>query len=92
MAGAPMIEHGMVEQDFKDLADAGVKLLGEVGLGTVKDGKTAKQMVDCARKYGIHHRPVAARLRLADHRRLPATAHDVPVQLYEQNPDGQSPD
>lgn len=53
MAGAPVIEHGMVEQDFKDLADAGVKLLGEVGLGSVKDGKTAKQMVDWARKYGI---------------------------------------
>ena len=52
-AGAPVIEHGMVEQDFKDLADAGVKLLGEVGLGTVKDGKTAKQMVGWARKYGI---------------------------------------
>lgn len=52
-AGAPIIEHGMVEQDFKDLADSGVKLLGEVGLGTVKDGKTAKQMVQWARKYGI---------------------------------------
>ena len=52
-AGAPVIEHGMVEQDFKDLADAGVKLLGEVGLGTVKDGKTAQQMVTWARKYGI---------------------------------------
>ena len=52
-AGAPVIEHGMEEQDFKDLADAGVKLLGEVGLGTVKDGKTANQMVDWARKYGI---------------------------------------
>lgn len=52
-AGAPVIEHGMEEQDFKDLADAGVKYLGEVGLGTVKDGKTARQMVDWARKYGI---------------------------------------
>ena len=53
MAGAPVIEHGMVEEDFRDLAAAGVKLLGEVGLGTVKDGKTARQMVDWARKYGI---------------------------------------
>lgn len=43
-AGAPVIEHGMVEQDFKDLAEAGVTLLGEVGLGTVKDGKTAQQI------------------------------------------------
>lgn len=53
MAGAPVIEHGMVEEDFRDMAAAGVKLLGEVGLGTVKDGKTARQMVDWARKYGI---------------------------------------
>lgn len=52
-AGAPVIEHGMVEEDFKELAEAGVKLLGEVGLGSVKDGKTGKQMVDWARKYGI---------------------------------------
>ncbi len=53
LAGAPVIENGMVEQDFKDLADAGVKLLGEVGLGSVKAGDTAKQMVAWARKYGI---------------------------------------
>lgn len=52
-AGAPVIEHGMVEEDFAELAKAGVKLLGEVGLGTVKDGKTAHQMVEWARKYGI---------------------------------------
>jgi enamidase len=52
-AGAPVIEHGMVEDDFKELAVAGVKILGEVGLGSVKDGKTARQMVYWARKYGI---------------------------------------
>src|SRR5271169_4052000 len=44
-AGAPVIEHGMVEEDFKALAEAGVTLLGEVGLGSVKDGATAHQMV-----------------------------------------------
>jgi enamidase len=52
-AGAPVIEKGMVEEDFRDLAAAGVKLLGEVGLGSVKDGETARQMVGWARKYGI---------------------------------------
>ena len=52
-AGAPVIEHGMVEDDFKELGVAGVKILGEVGLGSVKDGKTARQMVSWARKYGI---------------------------------------
>ncbi len=51
--GAPVIEHGMVEEDFRDLAAAGVRLLGEVGLGSVKDGRTARQMVEWARKYGI---------------------------------------
>src|SRR5262245_34752819 len=52
-AGAPVIERGMVESDFKELAAAGVKLLGEVGLGSVKAGDEAKQMVAWARKYGI---------------------------------------
>ncbi|MCB1380772.1 MAG: amidohydrolase family protein [Alphaproteobacteria bacterium] len=52
-AGAPCIEPEMTEQDFKDLADAGVTLLGEVGLGGVKDGPTARRMVEWARKYGI---------------------------------------
>ena len=53
LAGAPIIEKGMVEQDFKELADAGVGLLGEVGLGSVKAGYEAQQMVAWARKYGI---------------------------------------
>ncbi|MDE2759159.1 MAG: amidohydrolase family protein [Paracoccaceae bacterium] len=53
LAGAPVIEHGMEEEDFKQLSDAGVKLLGEVGLGSVKDGPTAKKMVQWARKYGM---------------------------------------
>ena len=53
LAGAPVIEEGMVEEDFKELADAGVKLLGEVGLGSVKAGDKAKEMVAWARKYGI---------------------------------------
>ena len=53
LAGAPIIEQGMVEEDFAELAKAGVKLLGEVGLGSVKAGYEAKQMVGWARKYGI---------------------------------------
>src|ERR1700758_1002981 len=51
--GAPVLEQGMVEEDFKELASAGVKLLGEVGLGSVKDGTTGRRMVAWARKYGI---------------------------------------
>ena len=53
LAGAPIIEKGMVESDFAELAAAGVSLLGEVGLGSVKAGAEARQMVAWARKYGI---------------------------------------
>jgi len=52
-AGAPLIETGMVESDFAELAAAGVTLLGEVGLGSVKAGYEAKEMVAWARKYGM---------------------------------------
>jgi enamidase len=52
-AGAPVLEQGMVEEDFKEMAAAGVKLLGEVGLGGVKQGEEAKRMVAWAREYGI---------------------------------------
>ncbi len=53
LAGAPVIEQGMVEEDFRSLSEAGVKLLGEVGLGSVKDGPTARKMVGWARKHGM---------------------------------------
>jgi len=53
LAGAPIVEQGMVEQDFADLAVAGVTLLGEVGLGSVKAGDEARTMVAWARKHGM---------------------------------------
>lgn len=54
MAGAPVIEPGMTEEDFREMALAGVRWLGEVGLGGVKDGPTARKMVAWARKYGMN--------------------------------------
>jgi enamidase len=54
LAGAPVIENGMDEEDFKEMAAAGVRWLGEVGLGSVKDGPTARKMVAWARKYGMN--------------------------------------
>jgi enamidase len=52
-AGAPVIEPELTEADFADLAAAGVRLLGEIGLGGVKDGPTGRRMVEWARKHGI---------------------------------------
>ena len=53
LAGAPVLEKGMVESDFQELAAAGVGLLGEIGLGSVKGGTEAATMVKWARAHGI---------------------------------------
>jgi enamidase len=52
-AGAPLLEKGMVESDFAELAAAGVTLLGEVGLGGVKAADESRRMVAWARKHGL---------------------------------------
>lgn len=52
-AGAPLLQKGLEEHHFKQMGEAGVRLIGEVGLGTVKDGKTANEMIGWARKYGM---------------------------------------
>ena len=43
-AGAVLLEHGLVEQDFDDLAAAGCTLVGEIGISGVKDPAVAAQM------------------------------------------------
>src|SRR5438552_11317769 len=52
-AGAPILELGMVEDDFAEMARAGVKLVGEIGLGSVRTGKDAAPMVKWAKKHGM---------------------------------------
>jgi enamidase len=52
-AGAPILEHGLTEGDFAELADAGVNLIGEVGLGSVKTGADAAPMLAWARSHGF---------------------------------------
>jgi enamidase len=53
IAGALILEPGLTEGDFRELAEAGVTILGEVGLGGVKDGPTGRQMVAWARANGM---------------------------------------
>jgi enamidase len=52
-AGAPILELGMVEEDFAEMARAGVTLVGEIGLGSVKTGKDAAPMVRWAKQHGM---------------------------------------
>jgi enamidase len=50
LAGAPVPELEMSEADFAELAAAGVRLVGEIGLGNVRDGATAARVVQWARR------------------------------------------
>ncbi|HOJ71484.1 MAG TPA: hypothetical protein PK864_10260 [Syntrophorhabdaceae bacterium] len=51
--GALILEKGLVEEDFKELSEDGVWLVGEIGLGSIKSAADAKVMVDWAKKYGM---------------------------------------
>lgn len=52
-AGAPILEQGLVEADFVEMAAGGVTLIGEIGLGSVKTGADAAPMVAWARAHGM---------------------------------------
>ncbi len=52
-AGAPILEVGLEERDFAEMAAAGVRLVGEVGLGSVKTGAQAAPMIVWAKRHGM---------------------------------------
>jgi enamidase len=52
-AGAPILELGLEEQDFAEMAAGGVTLVGEIGLGSVKTGAQAAPMVAWAKQHGM---------------------------------------
>ncbi|MGL6202413.1 MAG: amidohydrolase family protein [Lachnospiraceae bacterium] len=51
--GALILEKGLVEEDFKELSEQGVWIVGEIGLGSVKQPADAAPMVEWAHKYGF---------------------------------------
>ncbi len=52
-AGALILEQGLQEADFAELKEAGVWLVGEIGLGSVRKPEDAAPMVAWAHKYGF---------------------------------------
>jgi enamidase len=80
-AGAPILELGMTEADFAEMAAAGVKLVGEIGLGSVRTGKDAAPMVRWARRHGM---------TVTIHTGGPSIAGSSPISaevVLEANPD-----
>lgn len=51
--GALILEKGLVERDFEELAAQGCWIVGEIGLGSVKDPLDAAPMVEWAHKHGF---------------------------------------
>jgi enamidase len=53
LGGALILEPGLQEKDFEELAKEGVRVVGEIGLGGIKGPKDAAPMVKWAKKYGM---------------------------------------
>lgn len=51
--GAVILEKGLVEEDFQEMAAEGVRIVGEIGLGSAKTVEEAGPMVRWAKKYGM---------------------------------------
>jgi enamidase len=53
LGGGLILEPGLQEKDFEELAREGVRVVGEIGLGAVKSPKDAAPMVKWAKKCGM---------------------------------------
>ncbi|KUO49776.1 MAG: hypothetical protein APF76_00595 [Desulfitibacter sp. BRH_c19] len=51
--GALVLVDGLTEQDFKEMHEAGVWIIAEIGGGGLSDPEVVKPMVEWARKYGF---------------------------------------
>ena len=53
LGGAVILEKGLTEADFDEMAREGVKVVGEIGLGSVKDPEEAAAMCRWAKERGM---------------------------------------
>jgi enamidase len=51
--GAVLLEHGLQERDFAEMAAEGVCRVGEIGVSSVNQVEEARQMVEWAHRYGM---------------------------------------
>lgn len=53
IGGSVILEQGLLKEDFEEMAAEGVRTVGEIGLGTIKDPEEAKVMVKWAKESGM---------------------------------------
>lgn len=51
--GSVILEKGLVRADFEEMAREGVRAVGEIGLGSIKDPEEAGPMVKWAKEFGM---------------------------------------
>lgn len=51
--GSVILEKGLTRADFEEMAREGVRAVGEIGLGSVKDPEEARPMVKWAKEFGM---------------------------------------
>ena len=54
LAGAPVPEQALTAADYAEMAQAGIRWLGEIGLGSVRDPDEAAQHAQWARSAGLN--------------------------------------
>lgn len=53
LGGSVILEKGLTRDDFAEMAREGVRAVGEIGLGSIKDPEDAKPMVKWAKEFGM---------------------------------------
>jgi enamidase len=53
VGGSVILEKGLTRADFEELAKEGVRTVGEIGLGTIKNPEDAAPMVKWAKEFGM---------------------------------------
>lgn len=53
VGGAVILEKGLIKADFEELAKEGVRTVGEIGLGSIKNPEDAAPMVQWAKECGM---------------------------------------
>jgi len=53
MGGGLILEKGLTEKDFEEMAREGVRHVGEIGLGSIKQPEDAAPLVRLAKRYGM---------------------------------------
>lgn len=81
VGGALILVRGLTKQDFKEMTDAGVRLIAEIGGGGLSEPEDVMQYIKWAREFGWH---VSAHASPCS---IPGSSHMSPDKIVKIDPD-----